>query len=79
LELFPSFTDPEAMMTTDAFMLDWSLHQGYANPSWCLIHRCAISMGSVNHSLLEDSILISNTFRTPGGLPSYSTNADGSW
>jgi len=31
--------DPEAA-ATDAFMQDWSQHRGYANPPWCLIHRC---------------------------------------
>ena len=25
---------------TDAFMQDWSQQWGYANPPWCLIHRC---------------------------------------
>jgi len=31
--------DPEAVVT-DAFMQDWSQHRGFANPPWCLIHRC---------------------------------------
>ena len=31
--------NPEAMVI-DAFMQDWSLHWGYANPSWWLIHHC---------------------------------------
>ena len=31
--------DPEAT-ATDAFMQDWSQQRGYANPPWCLIHRC---------------------------------------
>ena len=31
--------DPEAE-ATDAFMQDWTTCQGFANPPWCLIHRC---------------------------------------
>ena len=31
--------DPEAT-ATDAFLQDWSQQRGYANPPWCLIHRC---------------------------------------
>ena len=30
--------NPEAM-ATDTFMQDWSLHQHYTNPPWCLIHH----------------------------------------
>jgi len=31
--------DPEAE-AKDAFTQNWALHRGYANPPWCLIHRC---------------------------------------
>ena len=31
--------DPEAE-ATDAFMQDWTTCRGFANPPWCLIHRC---------------------------------------
>ena len=31
--------DPEAE-ATDAFMQDWATCRGFANPPWCLIHRC---------------------------------------
>ena len=31
--------DPEAE-ATDAFMQDWAACRGFANPPWCLIHRC---------------------------------------
>ena len=31
--------DPEAE-ATDAFMQDWSVCRGFANPPWCLIPRC---------------------------------------
>ena len=31
--------DPEAE-ATDAFLQDWSIIWGFANPPWCLIHRC---------------------------------------
>jgi len=27
-------------VATDAFLEDWSQLQGFANPPWCLIHRC---------------------------------------
>ena len=40
---FPHFfswrADPEAI-ATDAFIQDWSQQRGFANPLWCLIHRC---------------------------------------
>ena len=31
--------DPEAE-ATDAFLQDWAKLRGFANPPWCLIHRC---------------------------------------
>ena len=31
--------DPEAE-ATDAFMQNWAAYRGFANPPWCLIHRC---------------------------------------
>ena len=31
--------DPEAE-ATDAFLQDWAKVRGFANPPWCLIHRC---------------------------------------
>ena len=31
--------DPDAE-ATDAFLQDWSKVRGFANPPWCLIHRC---------------------------------------
>jgi len=31
--------DPEAE-ATDAFMQNWAASRGFANPPWCLIHRC---------------------------------------
>ena len=45
------------------------------NPSLSLQGKNTISTSSVDHSLLEDSILVSNCAGTPGGLPSNSTNA----
>ena len=44
------------------------------NPLLSLQGKNTISTSSVDHSLLEDSILVSNCAGTPGGLPSNSTN-----
>jgi len=38
--LFPRFYSWSEGEATDAFTQNWALHRGYANPPWCLIHRC---------------------------------------
>ena len=35
--------DLEAV-ATDPFLQDWSQFRGFANPPWCLIHRCLIKV-----------------------------------
>ena len=54
------------------------------NSSLSVQSEAAISTGSVDHSLLEDSILVSSSAGAPGGLPSTSTNtvrpgSDANW
>ena len=44
------------------------------NPLLSLQGKITISTSSVDHSLLEDPILVSNCAGTPGGIPSNSTN-----
>ena len=56
--------DPEAM-ATDAFMQDWSQHRGYANPPWCLIHRC---LSKVKRQLAR-VVLIAPFWKTQSWFP----------
>jgi len=56
--------DPEAT-ATDAFMQDWSQQRGYANPPWCLIHRC---LSKVKQQLAR-VVLITPFWKTQSWFP----------
>ena len=55
-------------------MQDWTTCRGFANPPWCLIHRCLIyqsektsSTDSSDNTLVENPIMVSNSTGTSGG------------
>ena len=56
--------DPKAV-ATDAFLQDWSQHQGFANPPWCLIHWC-LSKVKVHSAWI---VLITPFWKTQSWFP----------